>query len=221
VTGAGFLAAYGTSYFALKQRAGLRSGETLLVLGAAGGVGLAAVNLGRAMGATVIAAASSDEKLDTAIRAGATQRINYSYEALKSRVKELTAGKGVDVVCDPVGGDLSEQALRATGWNGRYLVVGFAAGDIPRIPLNLPLLKNNSIIGVFYGAWALREPQAFRENVSELFALFCSGALTPLISQVFDLDQYVDAFGVLCERKARGKLVFDIRGQTSHQSFSG
>ena len=211
ITGAGFLTAYGTSYYALKQRAELQSGETLLVLGAAGGVGLAAVDLGAALGATVIAAASTDEKLDLACRAGAQQRINYSTESLKDRAKELTAGKGVDVVYDPVGGDLAEQALRATAWDGRFLVVGFAAGEIPRIPLNLCLLKSNAIIGVFFGAWIQREPAAYRTNIAELFALHAKGKLRPRVTKTYALADYVEAFATLTGRRAQGKIVFEIR----------
>lgn len=210
-TGAGFLAAYGTSYYALKQRAQLQSGETLLVLGAAGGVGLAAVDIGSALGANVIAAASSDEKLDIARRAGATECINYTTDNLKDRVKELTSGRGADVVYDPVGGDLSEQALRATGWDGRFLVIGFAAGEIPKIPLNLCLLKSNSIVGVFYGAWIARDPDAYAANVAELFTLFENGDLSPLVTQLFPLKDYVEAFATLTGRRAQGKVIFKIR----------
>lgn len=211
LTGAAFLTTYGTSYYALKQRANLQSGETLLVLGAAGGVGLAAVDIGCAMGANVIAAASSDEKLDVASRAGAQQRINYSTESLKERAKALTAGQGVDVVYDPVGGAFSEQALRATAWNGRFLVIGFAAGDIPRIPLNLCLLKSNAIIGVFFGAWIQREPEAYRANIEELFSLYIAGKLNPLVTQTYRLGDYVEAFSTLTGRRAQGKIVFKIR----------
>ena len=210
-TGAGFLAAYGTSYYALKQRANLQPGETLLVLGAAGGVGLAAVDLGNALGARVIAAASTAEKLDLACRAGATERINYAEQTLKDQVKMLTEGRGVDVVYDPVGGALSEQALRATGWNGRFLVIGFAAGEIPRIPLNLCLLKSNAVVGVFYGAWMQREPDAHQQNVAELFDLFTAGKIKPITTQTFALDDYVAAFATLTERRAQGKVIFALR----------
>jgi NADPH2:quinone reductase len=210
-TGAGFAVTYGTSYYALKQCAKLQAGETLLVLGAAGGVGLAAVDIGHALGATVIAAASSEEKLDVACANGAVHRINYSERSLKDEIKALTGGKGADVVYDPVGGDLSEQALRATAWGGRFLVVGFASGTIPRIPLNLTLLKNNSIMGVFYGAWAQREPAAYRQNMAQLFALFEAQKLHPLVSQVFKLEQYREAFSVLTNRRAKGKIIFDTK----------
>jgi NADPH2:quinone reductase len=210
-TGAGFGIAYGTSYYALKQCAKLQAGETLLVLGAAGGVGLAAVDIGLAMGATVIAAASSDEKLDVACAVGAVHRLNYSARSLKDEIKSLTAGRGADVVYDPVGGDLSEQALRATAWGGRFLVVGFASGTIPRIPLNLTLLKNNAIMGVFYGAWAQREPAAYRQNMAELFALFETQKLHPLVSQEFKLEEYREAFSVLTNRRAKGKIIFNMK----------
>lgn len=210
-TGAAFLVAYGTSYYALRQCGALQPGETLLVLGAAGGVGLAAVDIGTALGARVIAAASSEEKLDIACRAGAAERINYRRESLKERAKTLTDGKGADVVYDPVGGTLAEDALRATAWNGRFLVVGFASGEIPRIPLNLPLLKNCSIRGVFYGAWAARDPAGLAGNYRELFTMLAEGSLHPLVSRVFALEQYIDAFRMLTGRKAHGKLVFSIR----------
>ena len=210
VTAAGFGLAYGTSYYALKQRAQLKTGETLLVLGAAGGVGLAAVQLGHAMGARVIAAASTQDKLDVARASGAAIGIDYSTESLKLRVKELTDGKGVDVVCDPVGGEFSEQALRATGWNGRMLVIGFAAGDIPKIPLNLPLLKNNSVVGVFWGAWAARDPAASLENYGELFRMYREGKIKPLVSQVFDLENFAGAFEAIEERRAQGKVILRV-----------
>jgi len=210
-TGAGFALTYGTSYYALKQCAKLHAGETLVVLGAAGGVGLAAVDIGQALGATVIAAASSEEKLDVACASGAVHRINYSEHSLKDEMKALTAGKGADVVYDPVGGELSEQALRATAWGGRFLVVGFASGAIPRIPLNLTLLKNNAIMGVFYGAWAQREPAAYRQNMAELFALVEAQKLHPMAGQVFKLDQYTEAFSLLTGRRAMGKIIFNMK----------
>ena len=210
-TAAGFLVAYGTSYYALKQRARLQPGETLLVLGAAGGVGLAAVDLGKAMGARVIAAASSSEKLAVASGAGADQTINYIDQPLKETVKSMTEGRGADVVYDPVGGPLSEQALRATGWDGRFLVVGFAAGEIPRVPLNLPLLKNNAIVGVLYGGWAQNSPGDMRENIAELLDYYRAGKLHPLTSQSFELEQYVQAFDTLTNRQAKGKVIFRIK----------
>jgi NADPH2:quinone reductase len=206
-TAAGFLAAYGTAYYALKQRGRLKPGEYLVVLGAAGGLGRAAVDLGTAMGATVIAAASTEDKLDRAVEAGATHRINYRKAPLKDEIKRLTGGAGADLVFDPVGGEYSEQALRATGWNGRFLVIGFAAGEIPQIPLNLVLLKNNAIAGVFYGAWAQREPEACRQNSAELFELFTAGRLHPLVSARYPLERYADAFAALMERRAVGKVL--------------
>src|SRR6266540_765591 len=163
-----FLYAYGTSHYALKDRARLEPGETLVVLGAAGGVGLAAVELGVVMGAMVIAAASSDDKLELCREYGATMTINYATEDLKSRIRELTGGAGADVVYDPVGGQYSEPALRATAWEGRFLVIGFAAGEIPAIPLNLTLLKGCDIVGVFWGAFVGREPAHHLRNVEEL-----------------------------------------------------
>jgi len=208
---AGFLVTYGTSYYALKQRAQLKPGETLLVLGAAGGVGLAAVDLGSAMGAHVIAAASSAEKLRFAARAGAEMSINYSHQSVKDETKLLTDRRGADVVYDPVGGELSEQALRATAWGGRFLVIGFAAGTIPKIPLNLPLLKNNSIVGVLYGGWISHKPAEARENIRELLAMHQAGKIQPLISHEFALEQYAEAFATLTERRAKGKLIFRLK----------
>lgn len=210
-TAAAFGVTYSTSYHALKQRAAIRPGETLLVLGAGGGVGLAAVDLGEAMGARVIAAASTEDKLDLAAAAGAIARINYATESLKDRVKEITGGAGVDVVYDPVGGDLSEQALRATGWEGRFLVVGFASGTIPKIPLNLPLLKGCAVLGVFLGAWRERDREAYRRNAAELFALHAAGRIEPRVSRVYALEDYVEAFAQLTGRQARGKLLFGMR----------
>jgi NADPH2:quinone reductase len=206
--GAGFLVTYGTSMYALKQCGNLKPGETLVVLGAAGGVGLAAVDIGKAMGARVIAAASSEEKLATALAAGADEGINYSAGSLRDQIKQLTDGKGADVVYDPVGGELTEQALRATGWDGRLLVVGFASGHIPSIPLNLTLLKNNSIKGVFYGVWAQRDPQANTQNIRQLFSWFEQGKLHPLVTQQFQLEEYEEAFATLTERRAKGKVIF-------------
>jgi NADPH2:quinone reductase len=208
---AGFGLIYGTSYYALRQRAGLREGETLLVLGAAGGVGSAAVDLGRAMGARIIAAASSPEKLEFARSLGAGATINYAEEDLRDRVKELTDGAGADVVFDPVGGDLTDAALRSTAWDGRLLVIGFAAGDIPRVPLNLPLLKSISIVGVFWGGWARRDPAASAANFAELFQMIDEGALTPRVTEVLPLEHYLEAFRLLTERRARGKIVLRVR----------
>ena len=204
--GAGFSVTYGTSMHALKQSANLQPGETVLVLGAAGGVGITAVEIAKAMGARVIAAASSGEKLEFARSAGADETINYSEEPLKERVKELTDGKGADVVYDPVGGELAEQAFRATAWHGRYLVIGFASGDIPKFPANIALLKEASIIGVWWGTWAAKNPQRQLQNMMEAAKLVSEGILTPRVTESYALDDYVDAFKAITERRARGKV---------------
>jgi NADPH:quinone reductase len=205
-----FLYAYGTSHYALKDRARLQPGETLLVLGAAGGVGLAAVELGAVTGATVIAAASTEEKLALCRDHGAAMTINYEEEDLKTRVRELTGGQGADVVYDAVGGPYSEPALRSTAWDGRFLVIGFAAGDIPRIPLNLALLKSCSIIGVFWGAFVGREPKRNRDNIEELMRMWTSGKLRPHVSETFPLERAGEAIRALADRKALGKVVVTI-----------
>ena len=210
---AGFGLTYGTSYYALKQRANLQPGESLLVMGAAGGVGSAAVDIGRALGARVIAAASTDEKLSYATLLGADEVINYSTEDLRDRIRELTDGLGVDVVYDPVGGDLAESALRSMAWNGRFLVVGFAAGSIPEIPLNLPLLKGVSIVGVFWGAWTKRDPAGLVTSFAELFAMVDEGRLSPQVSAAYPLERYVEAFGALTGRQAMGKVIFQVAGR--------
>ncbi|MBW7470626.1 NADPH:quinone oxidoreductase family protein [Marinobacter sp. M216] len=207
---AAFTMVYGTSYYALKQRANLQPGESLLVLGASGGVGLATVELGKAMGARVIAAASSAEKLAIAKDAGADELINYSEEPLKEAVKNLTKGKGVDVIYDPVGGDFTEQALRAMGWNGRHLIIGFAAGEIPKVPANLTLLKGCSVVGVFWGSFTQREPEASAQNMMELMKLYAEGKIDPKISEVFEFDDYAKALGALTERRATGKVVLKV-----------
>ncbi|AOY87005.1 NADPH:quinone oxidoreductase [Marinobacter salinus] len=207
---AAFTMVYGTSYYALKQRANLQPGESLLVLGASGGVGLATVELGKAMGARVIAAASSAEKLAIAKEAGADELINYTEEPLKEAVKNLTKGKGVDVVYDPVGGDFTEQALRAMGWNGRHLIIGFAAGEIPKIPANLTLLKGCSVVGVFWGSFTQREPDASAQNMMELMKLYAEGKIDPKISEVFEFEDYAKALGALSERRATGKVVLKV-----------
>ncbi|MBC7171625.1 MAG: NADPH:quinone oxidoreductase family protein, partial [Polyangiaceae bacterium] len=204
---AAFMMTYGTSLHALKDRAQLGAGETLLVLGAAGGVGLAAVELGKKMGARVIAAASTLEKLDVCREHGADELIDYEAEDLRERVKALTAGKGVDVVYDPVGGAYAEPALRSIAWKGRYLVVGFAAGDIPKIPLNLPLLKGCAIVGVFWGDFAAREPQANMANGMQLFEWLMQGELKPRISQTYPLEKAGEALRALMDRKVTGKIV--------------
>jgi NADPH2:quinone reductase len=204
---AGFLTTYGTSYHALRDRANLQPGETLLVLGAAGGVGLSAVELGASMGATVIAAASTDEKLAVCRKFGAAETVNYTDVDLKAWLKEHTGGKGVDVVYDPVGGDLAEPALRSTGWKGRYLVIGFAGGPIPRIPLNLPLLKGCSIVGVFYGEHGTRSPHEQRQLVDELIEMLASGRIKPQVTAQFSLDDAAGALRELMDRRVIGKAV--------------
>jgi NADPH2:quinone reductase len=203
--GAAFTVAYGTSYHALKQGADLQSGETVLVLGAAGGVGYAAVDLAKAMGARVIAAASTDEKLAFARRGGADETVNYTATSLRDAVKQLTGGTGVDVVYDPVGGELAGQALRSLNWHGRLLVVGFATGDIPQFPANILLLKEARIVGVWYGAWCENNPAEMLENAGELAAMATTGKLRLAEPQAFPLDDFVEPFGRLANvaRSAR------------------
>ena len=207
---AGFAITYGTSYYALKQQANLQEGETVLVLGAAGGVGVSCIQIAKAMGARVIAAASTDDKLDYACKAGADLRINYSNENLKEKVKELTGGKGADVIYDPVGGDYSEQAFRAVAWDGRFLVIGFAAGPIPRMPLNLALLKGASLVGVFWGSWMARDPLASKQNFEELVELVDAGSFSPLVSEVYSMHDFQKAFACISERRAKGKVVLSM-----------
>jgi len=208
---AAFGMTYGTSMHALKQRANLQPGETLLVLGASGGVGLAAVEIGKAMGAKVIAAASSAEQLEVAKAAGADELINYSESSLKDEVKRLTGGQGADVIYDPVGGDLFDQAIRSIAWNGRLLVVGFASGRIPELPVNLALLKGAAVVGVFWGAFAQRQPQDNAANFQQLFAWYGEGKVKPLVSQTFPLEQAAEAINTLGQRKAVGKVVVQVR----------
>ena len=202
-----FVLTYGTSLHAIKDRAEAKAGETLLVLGAGGGVGLAAVEIGKLMGLRVIAAASSQEKRDAAIAHGADEVIDYSNEDLRERVKALTGGKGVDIVYDPVGGDFAEPALRSIGWRGRYLVVGFAAGDIPKIPINLLLLKGSALVGVFWGEFVRREPKLNAENMGQLFSWLHERKINPLISKRYPLAQAPAALEALLAREAIGKLV--------------
>jgi NADPH:quinone reductase len=204
---AGVSITYFTSYYALRQRARLQPGETLLVLGAAGGVGTSAIELGKHMGARVIAAASTDEKLDLCRTLGADEVINYSEVSLKDAIRELTGGRGVDVVYDPVGGDYAEPAIRGMAWNGRYLVIGFASGPIPKIALNLTLLKGCSIVGVFWGRFAGEEPQVNLENIKALWELFASGKIRPVVTDVFPIEQYEAAFNCMIARRARGKVI--------------
>jgi len=198
---------YGTSLYALRDRAHLRSDETLLVLGAAGGVGLAAVELGHILGARVIASASSSEKLELCRAHGADELINYSSEDLRTALKDLTGGHGANVIFDPVGGPLTDSAVRSMAWEGRYLVVGFAAGEIPRIPLNLPLLKGFDLVGVYWGSFVSRDPERQRHNMDDLTRWCAQGRLRPHVSGTFPLERAGEAIRQLADRKAEGKLV--------------
>ena len=205
----GLSVTYGTSLHALKQRAEMKPGETLLVLGASGGVGLAAVEIGKAMGARVIAGASSDEKLAFARRYGAAETINTASDDLRARLKEL-APKGVDVVYDPVGGALTETALRSLAWKGRLLVIGFASGEIPRPPLNIPLLKGCDIRGVYWGEFTAREPEAHRENMSQLMEWAKSGSLSIHVHATYPLEEYHKAFEAIAKRQTLGKTLLSF-----------
>ena len=209
---------YGTSLYALKQRANLKEGETLLVLGAAGGVGLATVELGKAMGAKVIAAASTQEKVDLCLKHGADEGFIYptgdlnrdQQKELSSKIKELTSGLGANVVYDPVGDKYSEPCIRATAWDGRYLVIGFAAGEIPKIPINLALLKGMKIVGVFWGAWVGMFPEENKKNFLELFDLHSQEKIKPEVSDSFPLEEGAKAIAHLKDRKAKGKVIIKI-----------
>ena len=209
-TAATFAYVFGTSYHALKDRAQLQEGETVLVLGASGGVGLAAVQLAKVMGAKVIAAASTEAKLAVCSQYGADAIVNYSDDNWREQVKVLTEGKGVDVVYDAVGGHYAEPALRSMAWNGRYLVVGFAAGDIPKIPLNLPLLKGCAVVGVFWGEFATRQKKDNQANMMQLFGWLMQGKIKPHISAEYPLEQAAQALNDLLERKATGKVVLVV-----------
>ncbi|MCJ2083075.1 NADPH:quinone oxidoreductase family protein [Methylobacterium sp. J-090] len=204
---AGLTITYGTSLHALRDRANLQPGETLAVLGASGGVGIAAVELGAVMGAHVIACASSAEKLAVARAHGATLEVDYAADNLREALRALTEGRGVDVIYDPIGGDYAEPALRSLGWKGRYLVIGFAAGDIPRIPLNLALLKGIDIQGVHWGVFVEREPEAHAENQRQLLAWVAEGRLTAKVHGVYPLADYAEALGILKRREAVGKVL--------------
>jgi NADPH:quinone reductase len=208
VTAACFGMVYGTSYHALADRGNLKAGETLLVLGASGGVGLAAIEIGKQLGAKIIAAASSPEKLAICAEHGADALINYSNEDLRARIKEITGGKGIDVVYDPVGGELADAALRSCTWRGRYLVVGFAAGGgIPKAPLNIPLVKGSSIVGVFWGDYVTREPANYQRDQQQLFKWLLEGKLRPLIVGQYPLERGGEAIRALMDRKISGKVV--------------
>ena len=207
VEASGISTTYGTSYYALKQRAALQPGETLLVLGAAGGVGIAAVQLGKVLGARVIAAASSEQKLATAKDSGADELIDYSDGQLKDKVKALTGGKGADVIYDPVGGALFDQCLRSINWYGRILVIGFAAGDIPKAPINLILLKSCQVVGVFYGAWSARAWDENAVNFRDILAFYEAGKIKPVVGRIHPLENYAEALNDLAQRRAIGKIV--------------
>jgi NADPH:quinone reductase len=204
---AGLTVTYGTTLHALKDRAELKSGETLAVLGAAGGSGLATIELGKIMGARVIACASSAEKLAFARQHGADEAINYSAEDLKDALRRVTDGKGADVIYDPVGGRYAEPAVRALAWGGRYLVIGFAAGEIPKIALNLVLLRSSALVGVFWGAWAERNPQAHRANMGEIARWCADGKLSAHVHAAYPLEKTADAIKALSNREVMGKLV--------------
>ena len=206
-TAAAFTLTYGTSWHALKDRGQLQPGETLLVLGAAGGVGLAAIEGGKALGARVIAAASTDEKLAVCREHGADVLINYATEDLREAIKRETGGNGPDVIYDPVGGSYAEPAFRSIGWRGRYLVIGFANGEIPKLPLNLTLLKGASIVGVFWGAYTAREPDHFAADLEQMFSLVAKGELRPHISKRYPLAEGAQALEDLMNRRAVGKLI--------------
>jgi len=206
-TGAAFLYTYETSLHALRDRGRLQAGETLLVLGAAGGVGLAAVEIGKAMGARVIAAASSEDKLALCKERGADEAINYVSENLRGRINELTGQRGVDIVFDPVGGSYTETALRAMAWGGRLLVIGFAAGDIPKIPINLALLKERSIIGVYWGESIKHDPEGHARNVKQLVEWLAAGKVNPVISERVPLSEAADAMKRMFNRQVKGKVV--------------
>jgi NADPH2:quinone reductase len=206
-TAAAITLTYGTSHHAVVDRAALKAGETMLVLGAAGGVGLAAIEIGKALGARVIAAASSDEKLAVCREHGADATINYSTQDLREAIKAATDGKGPDVIYDPVGGVYAEPAFRSIGWRGRYLVVGFANGEIPKLPLNLTLLKGASLMGVFWGEFAKREPKANLAAMRELMGWLAEGKIRPRISGRYALEQTAQALNDMAARKVTGKVV--------------
>jgi NADPH2:quinone reductase len=210
VHAAAFGLTYATSDHALRDRGQLAAGEMLLVLGAAGGVGIAAIEIGKALGARVFACASTDDKLAVCREHGADETINYSRDDLRERIKALTAGRGVDIVYDPVGGAYTEPALRSLAWRGRLLVVGFAAGEIPKIPLNLTLLKGCSIVGVFWGEFTRREPERFAESMRQLGRWFADGRLKPHVSHTFPLEQAADALTLMANRQVKGKVVLTV-----------
>ena len=207
---AGLTVTYGTSLHALRDRAKIRPGETLAVLGASGGVGQSAIEIGKVLGARVIACASSEEKLASCKQLGADELLNYTKADLKTELKRLTDGKGVDVVYDPVGGDMSEAALRAIAWNGRLLVIGFASGSIPKIPLNLALLKGCQIVGVYWGNHIKKEPQKHQTNLSTLVNLCAKGAILPRVYKIKPLNQAISALDEIADRKVVGKVILSV-----------
>jgi NADPH2:quinone reductase len=207
VTAAGFPVAYGTSHVALEMRARLQPGETLLVHGAAGGVGLTAVEIGKAMGATIIATAGGPEKLEIARRHGADHLIDYSHENIRDRVREITGGRGADVVYDPVGGDAFEASLRSAAWGARLLVIGFAGGRVQQVPANIVLVKNVDVIGVYWGSYRAHDPEALRRSYERLFAWYEAGQLKPHVSATLDLEQAGEAIDRLRRRRSTGKIV--------------
>lgn len=210
-TGSILVLAYGTSYHALKQRARAQRGESLLVLGAAGGVGIAAVGLGKAMGMRVIAAASTEAKREFALQHGADEAFDYTDGDLRNSIKAMTGGSGVDVVYDPVGGQYSEQAFRSLAWDGRHLVVGFTAGDIPALPLNLPLLKGSSLVGVFWGTWAAKFPAESQQNYAEILAMMGDGALNVPPPTVYPAEEFGSALAEIGDRRVLGKVALQFR----------
>ena len=214
-TAAALTIAYGTSYHALKQRAAIKQGETLLVLGAAGGVGSAAVDIGSASGATVLAAVSSDDKAAFCRDLGADHTINYATDDLREAVKTLVGPAGVDVVYDPIGGAISEAAFRSLGWRGRHLVVGFASGDIPSLPMNLPLLKGASLIGVFWGSFTAHEPEENQRNAAELFDLVRSGGINPVVTATLELSEARRGLDMLALREVKGRVLVEVTNDVS------
>lgn len=213
VTAAAFPIAYGTSHLALTHRGRLQPGETLLVFGAAGGVGLTAVEIGNKLGATVIACASTAEKLAITEHYGAAYTINYTEENIRDRVKTITGGRGADVIFDPVGGDAFDQAMRAINWEGRLLVIGFASGKIPELPVNLALVKNCSVVGVYWGAYLQQHPEVLFNSLQTLLSWYDGQTLRPHISATYSMDQIEDALNALAERKSTGKVVVKIRDE--------
>jgi NADPH2:quinone reductase len=209
-TGAAFLLTYGTTDHALRDRGALAAGETLLVLGASGGVGLAAIEIGKALGARVIACASSEDKLAVCRSHGADATINYATQDLREQIKALTDGKGVDVIYDPVGGPYSEPAFRSIAWRGRHLVVGFAAGEIPKLPLNLALLKGAAVVGVFWGDFARRQPKEFAQSIAQLGRWYAEGRLKPHVSRTLPLEKAAEALKLMAARQVKGKVVLTV-----------